>query len=67
MSKKMNKPMIEYLEIDERFYIENDIIKTRINETEDRDECSWDELWEDALKIMEKIRKYDELHNPNNN
>ena len=29
----------------------------------DNDECSWDELWEVVLKIMGKIRRYDELHN----
>lgn len=61
------KPMIEYLEIDKNTYVENDVIKTRINESKDNDECSWDELWEGVLKIMSEIRRYDELHNQDNN
>ena len=43
MSKK--KPMIEYLEIDENIYIENDIVKSRLNENTNCEEyISHDEL-----------------------
>ena len=63
MKKESKKPMVDYLELDNNTYIENDVIKTRINESKDNDECSWDELWEVVLKIMGKIRRYDELHN----
>ena len=63
MKNESKIPMIEYLEIDKNTYVENDVIKTRINESKDNDECSWDELWEGVLKIMNEIRRYDETHN----
>ena len=67
MSKKMNKPMIKYLEIDENSYIENDVIKMKLNENYVPKEGSWDELWEGVIEIMKKIQKYDEIHNKSGN
>ena len=58
MSKK--KPMIEYLEIDENIYIENDIVKTRFMEYNGKDIGTWDDMWQGVLKIIEKVREYDE-------
>ena len=51
MSKK--KPMIEYLEIDENIYIENDIVKTRFMEYNGKDIGTWDDMWQGVLKIIE--------------
>ena len=59
MSKK--KPMIEYLEIDQNIYIENDIVKSRLNENTNCEEyISHDELWGRIYKAMLKIKEYDE-------
>ena len=64
MKKRTNKPMIEFLEIDEKTYIENDVIKSRLNENiTPADYVSWDDLWESIYDAMSKIRKYDETHN----
>ena len=40
MSKK--KPMIEYLEIDENIYIENDVVKTRFMKSNGKDIGTWE-------------------------
>lgn len=58
MSKK--KPMIEYLEIDENIYIENDVVKTRFMEYNGKDFGTWDDMWQGVLKIIQKAREYDE-------
>lgn len=58
MSKK--KPMIEYLEIDETYYIENDKVKLHLNEDFASNQGTWDEVWADVLKIIQKVREYDE-------
>ena len=63
MANKRNKKkkyMIEYLDIDDRFYIENDDVKVRLTEEETTDTISWDEMWDEALKIIDAARKYDE-------
>ena len=60
--------MIEYLEIDENIYIENDIVKSRLNENTNCEEyinISHDELWGRIYKAMLKIKDYDETHNKN--
>ena len=51
MSKK--KPMIEYLEIDENIYIENDVVKTRFMEYNGKDIGTWDDMWQGVLKIRQ--------------
>ena len=47
MGKRIDKkPMIEYLEIDENTFIEKDIVKTRLNESNDYvNFISHEELW----------------------
>ena len=53
-TKNHKKPMIEYLDIDENFYIENDELKMRINESNGNDIGTWDDIWDGVLKIIEK-------------
>ena len=65
MGKNKQKPMIEYLDIDENIYIENDVVKTRLNESNGNDIGTWDDMWQGVLKIIEKAREYDETHNKN--
>lgn len=49
MKNRKNKPMIEYLEIDENTYIENDKLKTKINESNNPPKfVSWDEFWDNV-------------------
>lgn len=62
MKRKSKKPMIEYLDIDETYYIENDVVKLHLDETSPQ-QGSWDDVWEDALKIILKAKEYDETHN----
>lgn len=59
---KNKKYMIGYLDINDRFYIENDEVKTRLSE-ETTDTISWDEMWDEVLEIIDAARKYDEKHN----
>lgn len=65
MKNIKNKPMIEYLDIDERFYIENDRVKLHLNETSIPQEGTWEDVWGDVIKIIEKAKQYDEEHNIN--
>ena len=65
MSKK-NKPMIKFLDIDETYYIENDKVKLHLNENSTPQQGTWEEVWMEAAKIIQKAREYDEKHNPNN-
>ena len=60
---KNKKYMIEYLDIDDRLYIENDEVKIRLIEGEQPRRGSWDEMWNGVLMAIKKIRKYDEAHN----
>ena len=63
---KKNKPMIEFLDIDETYYIENDKVKLHLNEGFVPKHGTWDEVWGDVLKIIQKAREFDEKHNNNN-
>ena len=67
MGKRIDKkPMIEYLEIDENTFIEKDIVKTRLNESNDYvNFISHEELWTKIYDNMLIIREYDEKHNKN--
>ena len=66
MAKNIINPMIEYLEIDENIYVENDVVKYRLNENINHENyISWDELWEGVHDAMSKIKQYDEKHNNN--
>lgn len=56
----MKKPRIKYLELDEFSYIENDIIKSRLNEEETNSTfLSWDEGWERVKMIVRKVMEYE--------
>ena len=64
MENKRNKPMVEYLDLDENTYIENDIIKTRISEKEASETfIPWEEFWNKVYDGICKIKEYDETHN----
>lgn len=58
------KPMIEYLEIDEIYYIENDRVKLHFYEGFELQQGTWDEVWGDALKKLLKAKEYCEKNNP---
>ena len=46
MKKESKKPMVDYLELDNNTYIENDVIKTRVSDNDNRQEfVPWDEFW----------------------
>lgn len=61
---KKNKARMPYLEINERFYVENDELKM-VKSTESR-QGSWDDLWNGVLEIIYKVKEYDEANNPDN-
>lgn len=58
----MSKVIISYLEIDENFYIENDIAKVKINESDMpiNLECSIENIWHNVKKIIMKVKEYEE-------
>jgi hypothetical protein len=59
MKKKTNKPRVKYLDINEKIYIENDIVKTKLNETNTNDIGTWDDVWIGVMEIIEKyFRQY---------
>lgn len=60
------KYMIEYLDIDENYYIENDDIKFHQHEGQEEQEGTWEEMRSDVLKILLAMKKYDEEHNGHN-
>ena len=60
---KNKKYMIEYLDINERFYIENDIVKMKLREGTTPRDGSWEEMWGMVKEIISKARKYDEENN----
>ena len=62
-SAKKKKYMIEYLDIDENYYIENDEVKLHLREDSTGRSGTWDEMWRDVMKIINAARKYDEEHN----
>lgn len=51
---------IKYLDIDENFYIENDIVKVkqRSNEKEGCREYSINDMWSTVKKIVMKAKEY---------
>ena len=63
--KKDKKYMVEYLNIDEHIYIENDEVKIRLVEGESPRECSWEEMRDGVMEIINKVREYDESRNKN--
>ena len=56
--------MVEYLDLDENTYIENDIIKSRISENDAPVKfVPWNEFWNKVYDGICKIKEYDETHN----
>lgn len=51
---------IKYLDIDENFYIENDIVKVKriYNAEEDSGEYSLDDMWDKVKEIITKAKDY---------
>lgn len=60
----MENPKIPYLDIDENFYIENDIVKVKPNaEVQSGTSApSMEEMWANVEKIILKAKEYDESH-----
>lgn len=56
MEKKYN---IEYLELDKDIYIENDKVKTRLNENNIQEYCTWEELWDRVRNAIIRIKEYE--------
>lgn len=56
MEKKHN---IEYLELDESRYIENDEFKVKLNENDAQEYCTWDEMWDMVLADIDKLEEYE--------
>ena len=59
----MKKPKIEYLELEEGIYIENDVIKTRLNENNAQEQCTWDEMWNRVRDAIIRIKDYEDNNN----
>ena len=62
---KNKKYMIEYLDINEDFYVENDELKMKLHEDKEPQSGTWEDLWLGVREIMEKIYDYGEQHNKN--
>ena len=60
--KENKKRMIDYLDINEDFYIENDKLKTKLCENEMPQRCSWEKVRLTVKEIMEKIFEYEHTH-----
>ena len=47
MKNEAKVSMVDYLELDDNTYIENDVIKTRISENNNHPQfVPWDEFWD---------------------
>ena len=54
-----NMIKIKYLDIDENFYIENDIVKVKqIFDDENLGEYSLDDMWDKVKEIITKAKAY---------
>lgn len=57
---KINKSIIEYLELDENRYIEKDKFKIRLHESDNKPKSgTWEELWSMVRSDIEKIAEYE--------
>ena len=64
MKNEAKVSMVDYLELDDNIYIENDVIKTRISENNNHPQfVPWDEFWDNIYNRMSKIKEYNETHN----
>lgn len=57
---KERKPRIKYLDLEEGIFIENDEVKTILNENNAQEYCSWDEMWDRVRNAMIKIKNYED-------
>ena len=64
---KNKKYMIEYLDLDDDLYIENDEVKMKVHEGAKPQDCTWEELWAEVINALDKMEKYDEAHTKYNN
>ena len=60
----MTSYRIKYLDIDDDFYIENDIVKVKDNPLDVDDDRLYtiDDIWNRVRKIILKAKQYDEKH-----
>ena len=63
---KNKKYMIEYLDINENFYIENDEVKLHLREDSSPQRATWDEVWMGAWEIIEAALDYNEKNTKHN-
>lgn len=50
---------IKYLDIDDHFYIENDIVKVKqLSDDEDSGEYSLDDMWDKVKEIIIKAKEF---------
>lgn len=50
---------IKYLDIDDHFYMENDIVKVKqLSDFEDSGEYSLDDMWNKVKEIVTKAKEY---------
>ena len=64
---KNKKYMIEYLDLDDDLYIENDEVKMKVHEGAKPQDCIWEELWTEVINALDKMEKYYEAHTKYNN
>ena len=57
------KRIIEYLDINDDFYVENDELKMKMREDAATRRCSWDEMWDMVEEIIVKMSDYEKEHN----
>ena len=62
----MKKYRIEYLDINENFYIENDRVKLHLREDNSPKKATWGEVWMGAWEIIETALEYNEKNNKHN-
>lgn len=60
----MEKVKIKYLDIDDTFYIENDVVKVKVKESSDNgsNQYSLENMWSTVKKIVMKAKEYDETN-----
>ena len=67
MKNEAKASMVDYLELDDNTYIENDVIKTMVAGNDNRQKfVPWDEFWNNIYNRMSKIKEYDETHSRHN-
>ena len=62
MREMQHNYKILYLDIDENFYIENDIVKVKTNKRDDSEiaDRPIDDIWDNVKRIIMRAKEYDE-------